>query len=98
MLHVYPANVEAGEDVRILRREVALREGLLPGPDYWLFDDYTAAELAYDDAGYVKDVILWRDQAFVQTFEWNRNAALRLSTPLAEYVRLNHITEKEHAA
>ena len=44
LLHVYPANVEAGEDVRILGRAKAEAQ---PGPscdgDFWLFDDDLAA-------------------------------------------------------
>src|ERR1039458_1779252 len=38
LLHGYPANVEAGESVRILSREKAL-EAQISDVDFWLFDD-----------------------------------------------------------
>ena len=49
LLHGYPANVEAGEDVRILGRSSA--RWRLPGLDFWLFDDDLAAVLVYDSDG-----------------------------------------------
>ena len=42
LLDVYPANVEAGEDVRILGRQNA---ATLPARDFWLFDNARAATM-----------------------------------------------------
>ena len=97
LLHVYPANVEAGEDVRILGRKTANTEWLA-FYDYWLFDDKLAAILVYDDSGGVARVELLRDES---TLEWlcsERRDALRLATPLAKYVAKHNITEGKHAA
>ena len=43
----YPANVAAGEDIRMLDHE---QPGLLK-VDFWLFDDEVAVVLEYDDQG-----------------------------------------------
>ena len=95
LLHVYPANVEAGEDVRILSRGLASG---LPGADYWLFDDHLAALLDYDEDGRVERVELTADQTLVMTLRGARAEAIRLATPLAQYVAKHHITERKHAA
>ena len=100
LLHGYPANVEAGEDVRILGRETA-REAGLPDLDYWLFDDNLAAVLAYDPQGAVRQVE-WhsRDEseAFLQTCcDW-RDTAIRSAVPLADYVTSHKIAEERTAA
>ena len=46
----YPANIAAGEDIRILAMESELPPDI-PGEDYWLFDDAIAVVLEYDDKG-----------------------------------------------
>ena len=68
LLHAYPANVEAGEDVRILSRTVAERLSLdlaIPG-DFWLVRHHLTALLAYDDSGAVSRVELQRDPRLVR--------------------------------
>lgn len=99
LLHGYPANVEAGEDVRILSRLEAAGAGF-PVLDYWLFDDDLSAVLVYD-AGSVRHVRWYSrgdDPAFVTACcEW-RDAALQLAVPLADYVKSNDITRERTAA
>jgi hypothetical protein len=85
LLHGYPANVEAGEDVRIIGRAQAQAAGL-PDMDYWLFDDELALRLVYDDAGALIRAEENRDpEALSQYLDW-RTTALRLAMPLASYV------------
>lgn len=96
LLHASPASVEAGEDVRVLGRERAYEEWLA-SYDYWLFDDDLAAILVYD-GGEVVRVEMTRNERELAWFCAERDDALRLAAPLAEYVAANNITEREHAA
>jgi hypothetical protein len=98
ILHVYPANVQAGEDVRILGRERAQEIGALGGGDFWLFDDSLAACLIYDDAGGVERVEIRDDPASGMYLRSIQRDALKAATPLARYVAENNITEGKHAA
>jgi hypothetical protein len=93
LLHVYPANVQAGEDVRILGRAAAEDAGFGRG-DFWLFDDGLAALLDYYDDGRIKRVEL----AETSVLNGTRDETLRLSAPLAQYVAEHNIPEGKHAA
>jgi hypothetical protein len=95
LLHVYPANAEAGEDVRILGRPDAAS---LPAMDFWLFDDDLAAVLSYDEAGAVSRVELDDAPGRLRWYVDDRDRALRLATPLAQYVAEHDLTERKHAA
>jgi hypothetical protein len=100
LLHGYPANVEAGEDVRILGRSAA-RDAGLPDLDYWLFDDDLAAVLIYNAQGAVQHVE-WHSRSENQTFletccRW-RDTAIRSAAPLADYVASHKITGERTAA
>lgn len=95
LLRVYPANVEAGEDVRILSRGFASG---LPGCDYWLFDDHLAALLDYDENGQVERVEMTVDRSLIMTLRGARAEALRLAEPLAKYVTEHNITEERTRA
>jgi hypothetical protein len=95
LLRAYPANVEAGEDVRILGREAA-SQLILPDTDFWLFDDDLAAEFDYDGRGRPERVRLTRGPSAM--FSFGRDTALRRALPLAQYVAEHNIAEKEHAA
>lgn len=101
LLHVYPANVEAGEDVRILSRVVAERLSLdlaFDG-DFWEFDDSLAARLVYDDTGAVSRVELERGPGQLAGHSRIRDLVLFYSAPLAQYVARHNITEgRTHAA
>lgn len=95
LLHVYPANVEAGEDVRVLGREWAAG---VPDADFWLFDDDRVAHLDYDEGGRVEQVRVLGNPDVVSLYTMARDRAMRMSAPLAQYVAEHNITEKEHAA
>ena len=100
LLRVYPANVEAGEDVRILSRVTAERLSLdlaFDG-DFWEFDDALAARLIYDDAGAVSRVELERVPGQLAGRSRIRDLALFYSVPLTRYVAKHNITEGKHAA
>jgi len=96
LLHVYPANVKAGENVDILGRVQA--GGLVTASDFWLFDGRLAAVLIYDDAGIVERVEISDDPWFLASLRGIRYEAVRLATPLTQYVAEHNITEREHAA
>ena len=100
LLHGYPANVEAGEDVRLFARAAAAVAGL-PRLDYWLFDDDLAGVLIYDAAGEVERVE-WHARSDEPGFlddccRW-REAGLRLGVPLARYVAEHNITSERTTA
>lgn len=97
LLHGYPANVESGEYVGIIGRE---RSSTLPDLDFWLFDDNLVGVLVYDAVGAVERVE-WhqRDEEpqFLEDRCWDRDTALRLAVPLADYVAEHNITERTAA-
>jgi hypothetical protein len=96
LLDVYPANVDAGEDVRILERGLA--GGLAVRGDFWLFDNNLAAFLAYDDAGCVERVELADASFRLVSLRGIRSEALRLAAPLARYVAEHNITNERTQA
>ena len=81
----YPANVEAGEDVRILPRHLAALLDL-PERDYWLLDDRRAALMAYDDVGTWRSVHILDDPDQVAPYRRGRDFATRHALPLAAYL------------
>jgi hypothetical protein len=93
LLYGYPANVEAGEDVRIIGRAQARVAGL-PDTDYWLFDDNLALRLVYDDAGAVIRAEEERDPADLSQYQAWRATAMRLAMPLASYVTEHGIIDE----
>jgi hypothetical protein len=97
LLHVYPANVEAGEHVAIAGRG-AIIEDEPPGKDFWLFDDELAARLVYSREGAVSQVVMERDPSVLRWYRVSRDMALRRAIPLARYVAEHNITERMHAA
>jgi len=97
LLHVYPANVEAGEDVRILARQPAEGAGVT-FRDFWLFDDSLAALLGYDDDGRVQSVQTTDSPLELERMREERGDALTLAVPLAQYVAEHNITEGKQAA
>jgi hypothetical protein len=78
----YPANVAAGEDIRILDHEPA---GLLK-VDFWLFDDTTAVVLEYDDDGKFLRAVA---AASVEPYRQAKKLALASSEPFARYLERN---------
>jgi hypothetical protein len=82
---VYPSNVAAGEDVRILPRAQA--SGLdLAGADFWLLDSRRAALMEYDSDGRWRSVDLLDDPETVVRCCFRRDVALRHALPLDQYV------------
>jgi hypothetical protein len=92
LLRVYPANVEAGEDVRILARQPAERVGIT-FRDFWLFDDGLAALFDYDDDGRVQCVQTTDRPPALERMRRERSDALALAVPLTQYVAEHNITE-----
>ena len=81
----YPANVDAGEDVRILvRSEVPSMH--LPDYDYWLFDDHAAAVMSYDTDGNWLGASLTHDPTAIASYRRTRDLAIEHSAPLTEYL------------
>ena len=101
LLHVYPANVEAGEDVRILSRS-KITPTLRAAPDYWFFDDDRTAILLYDMQARIQRVKTASgstgDLRLLNFLHGVRDEALKLAVPLAQYVAEHNITERMHAA
>lgn len=81
----YPANVQAGEAVRILRRQEwpALE---IPGHDFWLFDDREAAVMIYGDAGEFLGAKVTTDPTAIRDYCRARERLVRHSVDLSNYV------------
>lgn len=92
---VYPANVDAGEDVRVLPREHA-RRLRLPDQDFWLLDSTTAALMTYDDEGNWLSVDVTEDPNVVWRCAVARDVAVANSVPLNTYLAENNLTMKEN--
>jgi hypothetical protein len=92
LLHGYPYNVDAGEDVRITSRNYLTHQG-----DFWLFDDALAARLVYDGAGQVENVEMHDDAALLAELVSIRDEALAVAVPLAQYVAEHQITRERQS-
>jgi hypothetical protein len=93
---VYPANVDAGEDVRVLPASAA--EGLeLPGRDYWLLDSERVAAMTYDEAGNWLSVELTDAPDVVAYHCQARDAAMAHAIPLTTYLAETEQIIKETA-
>jgi hypothetical protein len=93
LLHGYPYNVDAGEEVRISGRNGA--EHLTRRGDFWLFDERLAAELIYDTSGLLKRIEMHTDKAVLTELRSIRDESLRLAVPLARYVTKHKIGKRE---
>jgi hypothetical protein len=89
LLHGYPYNVDAGEEVRIGSRT----EHLAGYGDFWLFDEVLAAVLVYDSSGLAKQVEMHTDKELLTELRSLRDEAFRLAVPLMQY----QINEKREA-
>jgi hypothetical protein len=81
----YPANVAAGEDVRILRRQ-AWPHLRLPDHDYWLFDDHEAAVMIYDEDGSFLGADTTSDPETIARYRQERDRLMQHSVPLTDYL------------
>ncbi|WP_380282542.1 DUF6879 family protein [Kitasatospora purpeofusca] len=77
-------NVEAGEDIRNLRRADADRLGL-PGFDFWLFDSRTLARFHFDDDDRTLGVEVITDPAEVLAACQARDASWHYAFPTASF-------------
>jgi hypothetical protein len=81
----YPANLAAGEDIRVLPRSAGDALGL-PHADFWLYDSEVLAWFRYNEDGRLLGADLERDPAVVrQAVRW-RDQALAAAVPCREYV------------
>jgi uncharacterized protein DUF6879 len=80
----YQGNVLAGEDVRIAERRAATGEMDTLGPDFWLLDDETVFVMNYDTTGRLVEMV--ETTGDVATFLAQRDLAVRLSIPLADFM------------
>lgn len=92
---VYPANVVAGEDVRVLPRQHAdLLD--LPGRDFWLLDSAVAGLMTYDDEGNWLRADVTDAADIVEECRRARDTAMAHSVPLNIYLNENDLMEKEN--
>lgn len=86
--HWYPANVAAGDDVRIWPEPTDGWPEDLPPWDYWLFDSRDLWIMNYDDETYrflfAEQV---NDPAVIVLCNYWRDAALHRSVPYVDYMR-----------
>lgn len=84
----YPANVAAGEDVRILDadRWTTLHTLSVPEYDFWLFDDCVVAVMYYDNFGNLLRVDVDRDPLRVAYYRRCRDLIMDHSVPLRDYL------------
>jgi hypothetical protein len=82
-LDFYRGSVQAGEDVRVMRKDDAPE--IPEGYDYWLFDRTLAAVMDYDDTGVCTGVTLTAEPAIVQKCVRWRDETMTRSILLTEY-------------
>jgi hypothetical protein len=83
----YPANVAAGEDIRVWELGLGDELPFIPDPDrgydFWCFDGLTVARLEYDGAGRFIGVVDASDQA--SRFVDCQDYAIRRALPFSSY-------------
>jgi hypothetical protein len=81
----YPANVEAGEDIRIFRRQA--NPGLNAWGDFWLFDDREIAVMNYGPEGDFRGASVSSEPSdAVEMHCEMRDLFWERSVPLADYL------------
>ena len=78
----YPANVAAGEDIRIAPASPGL-----PQRDFWLFDSCCLLWLDYDASGRLVSAELDDTPAAIVQANHSRDAAMHAGIPLDDYMR-----------
>lgn len=81
----YPASVDAGENVRILRRNDH-PDLILPPRDFWMFDENRVAEMDYDQDGNFHGAEATTDPEMVTRYRQVRDLVMQLSIPLTDYL------------
>lgn len=82
--HVAQPMADAGEEIRWIPRRHASTL-LLPGNDFWLFDDQLVVFLAFAGDGLVMDRLATRDPSVVEMCRTAFEPAWKLGIPHAEY-------------
>jgi hypothetical protein len=82
---VTPANVEAGEDIRVITEKQARAVGL-PEHDFWLFDGGLVARMHFDDTGRWQGAELINELGTVTKHRAWRDLAWEHATPYHEYI------------
>ncbi|MFI9381859.1 DUF6879 family protein [Kutzneria sp. NPDC052558] len=81
--NITPANVEAGEDIRIVTADQAA-ELELPGHDFWLFDDDHLVRMHFDASGFVGGEMITEPGTVAQHRAW-RDIAWTHAVPYWQY-------------
>ncbi|MET8761283.1 DUF6879 family protein [Lentzea sp. NPDC004782] len=84
-MEVTPANVEAGEEIRLLPDRVA-RELGLPDHDFWIFDGGKVAVLQFGPEGLTGAEIVTEPATVAQYKSW-RNLAWTAAVPFDDFVK-----------
>lgn len=84
-VQVTPANVDAGEDIRILTRQQAQRLDL-PDHDFWLFDDGVAARMHFEQEQFVGSELVTEPAELARYLRW-KNIACQNAVSFAAYVQ-----------
>ncbi|MFC0529005.1 DUF6879 family protein [Phytohabitans kaempferiae] len=87
-LAVTPANLEAGEDIRILPRSRVAGLGL-PDYDFWLFDDTLLGIMHFDADGLFQGIEMIEDSTTVAAHNAARDRAIRHAISYADYSASN---------
>ncbi|GGS37055.1 DUF6879 family protein [Actinokineospora fastidiosa] len=82
--HVTPANVEAGEDIRVITEGQARALGL-PEHDFWLFDGRLVARMHFGDDGRWRGAELINETDTVARHRAWRDLAWEHATPYPQY-------------
>ncbi|HXT44386.1 MAG TPA: hypothetical protein VN748_09770 [Pseudonocardiaceae bacterium] len=85
----FPAMAEAGDDIRIIVAGPGTWPAGMPRHDFWLFDDRDVWVLNYDDAGMFLSAELQTDRRVITDHLCWRDAALRQSIPVREYLAMS---------
>ena len=81
--NVTPANVEAGEDIRIVSADQATELGL-PDHDFWLFDNTQVVRMHFDASGFVGGEMITDPGTVARHRAW-RDIAWTHAVPYRQY-------------
>lgn len=88
----YPLSVEAGEDVRIIRRPVRLPVAL-PGHDFWIFNDNDVVIMDYDEDGRFHGGDTVSGPGEIAYYRRIRDVTMQHSMPLDDYLASLNLKE-----
>lgn len=88
----YPLSVDAGEDVRIIRRPVRSPVAL-PGHDFWMFNDSDVVVMDYDENGHFHGGETVSDIGEIAFYRRIRDVTMQHSIPLDDYLASLNLKE-----